>query len=130
MHRDLVIQALLAAKWLRHPTAAVIIHSDQGAQYGSDDWARFCRDNRFVPSMSRRGNCYDNAAVESFFATLKKERVRRRTYRTRDDARADVFDYIEGFYNRARRHQHLDNRSPINYETELLKAGIELSTKP
>jgi putative transposase len=76
MHRDLVIQALLAAKWLRHPASAVIIHSDQGAQYGSDDWVRFCRDNAFVPSMSRRGNCYDNAAVESFFASLKKERVR------------------------------------------------------
>jgi len=123
MHRDLVIQALLAAKWLRHPTNLVIVHSGQGAQYGSDDWARFCRDNGVVPSMSRRGNCYDNAAVESFFASLKKERVRRRTYRTRDEARADLFDYIEIFYNRTRRHQYLDHRSPINFEKELLKAS-------
>ena len=73
--------------------------------------------------MSRRGNCYDNAAVESFFASLKKERVRRRTYRTRDDARADVFDYLESFCNLTRRHQDLDHQSPINYEKELFKAG-------
>jgi putative transposase len=122
MHRDLVIQALLCAKWRRYPNRKVIIHSDQGAQYGSDDWARFCRDNRFLPSMSRRGNAYDNAPVESFFASLKKERTRRRSYRTRDEARADIFDYIEHFYNRKRRHEHLGHRSPVDYEAAL-KAG-------
>ena len=120
MHRDLVIQALLSAKWRRKPGGPVIIHSDQGSQYGSDDWRRFCRDNGFTPSMSRRGNCYDNAAVESFFASLKKERTRRKTYRTRDDARADIFDYIEYFYNRKRRHEHLGHRSPVDYEAALI----------
>ena len=120
MHRDLVIQALLAARWRRKADGPVIIHSDQGSQYGSDDWRRFCRDNGFTPSMSRRGNCYDNAAMESFFASLKKERTRRKTYRARNDARADIFDYIEYFYNRKRRHEHLGHRSPVDYERALI----------
>ncbi|EPN0236325.1 IS3 family transposase, partial [Enterobacter hormaechei] len=67
----------------------------------------FCRANNLVPSMSRRGNCWDNAVAESFFSSLKKERIRKRIYKTRDLARADIFDYIEVFYNRARRHSHL-----------------------
>ena len=77
------------------------------ALYGSDDWKRFCDANNLEPSMSRRGNCWDNAVTESFFSSLKKERIRKRIYKTRDLARADVFDYIEGFYNRVRRHSHL-----------------------
>jgi hypothetical protein len=73
------------------------VHSDQGSQYGSDDWQRFCRDHRLQPSMSRRGNCYDNAAMESFFSSLKKERIKRRNYQTREEARPDVFDYMGVF---------------------------------
>ena len=72
-----------------------LIHSDQGSQYGSDDWLRFCREHHLEPSMSRRGNCWDNAVAESFFSSLKKERIRKRIYKTRDLAKADLFDYIE-----------------------------------
>jgi putative transposase len=122
MHSDLVLQALLSAVWRRRPKDAVIVHSDQGSQYGSDDWIRFCDEHNLVRSMSRRGNAYDNAAMESFFASLKKERVRRRTYRRIAEARADVFDYIEVFYNRKRRHEHLGGMSPVEFEEKKLVA--------
>lgn len=122
MHRDLVIQALLSALWRRRPAREVLIHSDQGAQYSSDEWIRFCDAHNLVRSMSRRGNPHDNAAVESFFASLKKERVRRRTYKTRAEARADIFDYIEVFYNRKRQHEHLGGLSPVEYERKKLVA--------
>lgn len=114
--RELALDALLMAVWKRRPDNVVIVHSDQGSQYGSDDWMRFCKEHNLTPSMSRRGNCYDNAVAESFFSSLKKERVRRRIYRTRGEARADVFDYIEVFYNRVRRHSHLGNVSPCDFE--------------
>jgi len=114
--RGLVLDALLMAVWRRRPKAEVIVHSDQGSQYGSDDWMRFCKEHGLVPSMSRRGNCYDNAVAESFFSSLKKERVRKRVYGTRADARADVFDYIEAFYNRIRRHSYLGHVSPCQFE--------------
>lgn len=116
MTRELAINALLMAVWQRKPKAAVLIHSDQGSQYGSDDWRRFCAANRLEPSMSRRGNCWDNAVAESFFSSLKKERIRKRIYKTRELARADVFDYIEAFYNRVRRHSHLGGVSPEAFE--------------
>lgn len=114
--RDLVLDALLMAAWRRKPQGRVLVHSDQGSQYGSDDWHRFCRDHRMDPSMSRRGNCWVNAVAESFFGSLKKERVGRRIYRTRDEARADLFDYIEMFYNPKRRHSHLGDVSPEAFE--------------
>ena len=116
MTADLVMAALLGALWRRKPTSTVIIHSDQGSQFTSDAWIRFCRDHNLERSMSRRGNCYDNAVVESFFSSLKKERVRRKTYLTRDAARADIFDYIEVFYNRTRRHSRLGMLSPADFE--------------
>ena len=116
LERALVLDALLMAVWRRRPRNKVIIHSDQGSQYGSDDWLRFCRDHNLKPSMSRRGNCYDNAVVESFFSSLKKERVRRKIYKTRDEARTDLFDYIEIFYNRKRRHSYLGQQSPYDFE--------------
>ena len=116
LYRDLVLDALLMAVWRRQPKGPVIVHSDQGSQYGSDDWVRFCKAHNLVPSMSRRGNCYDNAAAESFFSSLKRERVRRRIYATRQEARADLFDYIEVFYNRTRRHSHLGQVSPADFE--------------
>ena len=114
--RELVLDSILMAVWRRKPKHNVLIHSDQGSQYGSDDWLRFCRDNNLEPSMSRRGNCWDNAVAESFFSSLKKERIRRRIYKTRDLAKGDVFDYIEVFYNRTRRHSHLGGVSPEAFE--------------
>jgi putative transposase len=114
--RELVLDAILMAVWQRKPKKKVIIHSDQGTQYSSGDWLRFCRDHNLDPSMSRRGNCWDNAVVESFFSSLKKERIKKRIYKTRDLARADVFDYIEVFYNRRRRHSHLGGVSPVAFE--------------
>jgi len=114
--REIVLDALLMAIWRRRPKQEVIIHSDQGSQYGSDDWLRFLKEHNLKPSMSRRGNCYDNAVVESFFSSLKKERIRRKIYATRAEARAEIFDYIEVFYNRTRRHSHLGQVSPAAYE--------------
>ncbi|WP_130834658.1 IS3 family transposase [[Erwinia] mediterraneensis] len=114
--RELALDALMMAVWRRKPDSEVIVHSDQGSQYGSDDWQRFYRANNLAPSMSRRGNCWDNAVAESFFSSLKKERIRKRIYKTRDLARADIFDYIEVFYNRSRRHSHLGGVSPEAFE--------------
>jgi putative transposase len=114
--REIVVDALMMAVWRRKPTSKVIIHSDQGSQYGSDDWLRFCRSHNLVPSMSRRGNCWDNAVAESFFSSLKKERIKKRIYKTRDLARADIFDYVEMFYNPSRRHSHLGGVSPEAFE--------------
>ncbi len=116
LHRDLVLGALIMAVWRRQSKGKVIVHSDQGAQYGSDDWQRFRRDHDLDTSMSRRGNCFDNAVAESFFSSLQKERVRRRIYPTREEGRADVFDYIEVFYNRSRRHNHIGDVSPVAFE--------------
>lgn len=114
--KELAIDALLMAVFRRKPKNKVIVHSDQGSQYGSDDWMRFCAANNLEPSMSRRGNCWDNAVAESFFSSLKKERIRKRVYKTRELARADIFDYIEMFYNKIRRHSHLGGVSPEAFE--------------
>jgi len=114
--RELVLDAIVMAVWRRRPGKGLIIHSDQGSQYSSDDFQRFCRVHHLEPSMSRRGNCWDNAVAESFFGSLKKERIRKRIYRTRDEAKADLFDYIEMFYNRTRRHSHLGGVSPEAFE--------------
>jgi putative transposase len=116
IHRGLVLDAVMMAVRGRRPKGTVI-HSDQGCQYGSDDWRRFCRKNRLEPSMSRRGNCWDNAVAESFFASLKKERIKKRIYHTRDMATIDVSDYIESFYNPRRRHSHIGGVSPDDFET-------------
>ena len=110
--RELALDALMMEVWRRKPDGEVIVHSDQSSQYGSDDWQRFCRAGNLAPGMSRRGNCRDNTVAESFFSSLKKERIRKRIYKTRDLARADIFDYIEVFYNRARRHSHLGGVRP------------------
>lgn len=118
--REIVLDALLMAVWRRKPSQQVLVHSDQGSQYGSDDWQRFCRQHNLAPSMSRRGNCWDNAVAESFFSSLKKERIRKRVYKTRELARADIFDYIEVFYNRQRRHDHLGGVSPADFEAASL----------
>jgi len=121
--KEVVLDALLLAVWRRRPTESVIVHSDQGTQYGSDAWYRFCISHNLKPSMSRRGNCWDNAVAESFFGSLKKERIRKQIYRTRDQARADIFDYIEMFYNRSRRHSHLGDVSPEAFEQASKRSG-------
>ena len=113
---DLVLQALLMAVWRRKPKNKVLIHSDQGSQFTSIDWTSFLKQHNLEHSMSRRGNCHDNAAAESFFSLLKRERIRRRTYKTRDEARQDVFDYIEMFYNSQRKHAKNGMLSPVEFE--------------
>ena len=115
---DLVLQALLMAVWRRKPGGKVLIHSDQGAQFTSRDWASFLKAHNLEHSMSRRGNCHDNAVAESFFSALKRERIRRRTYKTRDEARQDVFDYIEMFYNPKRKHGRNGMLSPAEFERQ------------
>jgi len=122
--RALVLNALLMAVWRRQPREPVLLHSDQGSQFSSHDWQDFLKDHNLVCSMSRRGNCYDNAVAESFFQLLKRERVRDRTYATRDQARQDVFDYIEMFYNPKRRHGNNGRRSPVHYE-QLYRERLE-----
>lgn len=103
MDRELAINALLMAVWRRQPQSTVLVHSDQGSQFFSYDWQAFLNAHNLQPSMSRRGNCHDNAVAESFFQLLKRERVRRKIYHTRNLAKQDVFDYIEMFYNPKRR---------------------------
>ena len=114
--RHLAIDALSMALDRRRPESDLIHHSDRGAQYTSDDFRDELETHGIECSMSARGNCYDNAVVESFFGVLKRERVNRVRYRDRDEARADIFDYIECFYNRKRRHGYLGNISPVAFE--------------
>jgi len=118
MDRDLAINALLMAVWRRQPQSTVMVHSDQGSQFSSYDWQAFLKAHNLQPSMSRRGNCHDNAVAESFFQLLKRERIRRKTYATRDEAKQDVFDYIEMFYNPKRRHSVSNRLSPVEYEKQ------------
>ncbi len=116
INRHLAIDALSMAIGARHPEGTLIHHSDRGSQYTSDDYRELLDKQGIQCSMSGRGNCYDNAVVESFFGILKRERVNRVRYRTREEARADVFEYIECFYNRKRRHGYLGNISPADFE--------------
>lgn len=113
---DVVLQALLMAVWRRKPKEKVLVHSDQGSQFTSMNWAAFLKHHNLVHSMSRRGNCHDNAVAESFFNLLKRERIRRKVYRSRDEARQDVFDYIEMFYNPKRKHVRNGMLSPVEFE--------------
>jgi putative transposase len=115
---DLVLQALLMAVWRRKPKNKVLIHFDQGSQFTSIDWALFLKQHNLEHSMSRRGNYHDNAVAESFFSLLKRERVRRKIYKTRDEARQDVFDYIEMFYKPQRKHVRNGMLSPIKFEAQ------------
>ncbi len=115
MARALVLDALFMAVRRRKPTHA-LIHSDQGSQCGSDAWRRFCQAHHLEPSMSRRGNCWDHAVAESFFRSAKKERIKKRIYTTRGIATAEIYEYIEVFYNRLRRHSTLGYNSPAEFE--------------
>jgi putative transposase len=120
--RHLVLDAMTMALGYRRPVLPLLHHSDRGPQYTSDDFRDLLDTHGIQCSMSARGHCYDNAPVESFFSLLKRERIRRRTYRTREEAKADVFDYIEVFYNRRRRHATLDYLSPVEFENQAMKA--------
>jgi putative transposase len=116
MAAELVIDALLMAIWRRGRPDALLHHSDQGSQYSSEQFQKLMADHGVRCSMSRSGNVWDNAAMESFFSSLKTERTARKVYRTRDQARADVFDYIERFYNPQRRHSTIGYVSPMEFE--------------
>lgn len=119
MTSRLVVDALEMAL-ARRPTlkgsSALVAHSDRGSQYASEHYQRRLRDERIACSMSRRGDCWDNAPMESFFASLKKELVHHEDYATRAQARASIFEYIEAFYNRVRRHSSLGYVAPAEYE--------------
>ena len=117
---DLVLDALTMAYWRRQPPPTLKLHSDQGSQYSSHRCKKLLKTLKITPSMSRRGNCHDYAVAESFFANLKKEKIRRRRYRTRADARLEIFEYIELFYNPKRRHTHNGRLAPTVYEQRQL----------
>ena len=119
---SLVMDALMMAVWRRGKADALLHHSDQGSQYTREQFQRVLADNGITWSMSRAGNVGDNSAMESFFSSLKTERTARKVHRTRDEARADVFDYIERFHNPRRRHSKLGYLSPMEFEARAMLA--------
>lgn len=122
MKADLVCQALRSAYWRRNPPAGLIMHSDRGSQYACAVYRQLIKDYRMIQSMSRRANCWDNAAMESFFKTLKVEHVHAMRYDTRALAKLDIVDWIEGFYNQRRMHSSIDYQTPVNAEFSLRAA--------
>lgn len=122
MSENIDTQLILAAWGMaltrRQPPAGLVFHSDRGVQYASHDYRQALQSAQAIASMSRKGNCYDNAAMESFWSTLKQELIHRRHFKTRDQARQAIFDFIEVFYNRQRLHSSLDYRSPIDFENQ------------
>jgi len=122
LNQDLVINALNQAVGKRNPGTGVIFHSDRGVQYAGNDFCSLLNSHGFIQSMSGKGNCYDNAVMESFFHTLKVEHIYFERYKTRDEARESIFEYIEIFYNRVRKHSALEYKSPAEYEELLIPA--------
>ena len=118
MTKDIVLNGLRMAVWRRNPQKQVLVHSDQGSQYTSHEWQSFLKSHGLEGSMSRRGNCHDNAVAESFFQLLKRERIKKKIYGTREEARSDIFDYIEMFYNSKRRHGSSNQMPPTEYENQ------------
>jgi putative transposase len=127
--RALVLEALKNAVGRRAPDAGLVHHSDRGSQYASDDYQAALDDLGVVCSMSRKGNCWDNAVAESFFATLKTELVHTRRFATRTEAREAIFDFIEVFYNRRRRHSSIGYMSPIDFEIKFVEEGMSVEYK-
>ena len=125
----LVVDALEMAVARRLPGAGLVAHSDRGSQYASEHYRGLLAGHGITCSMSRRANCWDNAPMESFFATLKKELVHDEDYATREEARASLFEYIEVFYNRVRRHSSLGYRSPVEYETSRITVNPALAIR-
>lgn len=123
MKSALVIEALKMALMRRKVRSTLLLHSDQGAQYAASDYRVMLLENGIDSSMSRKGNCWDNAVAESFFHTLKTEQVDCEDYGTREEAKASIFEYIEVFYNRQRRHSHIGNKAPLVFEAATSAAG-------
>jgi putative transposase len=116
MTTDLVIQALKRAIQIQPPRAGLIHHSDRGSQYAAHAYQRLLRTHHIITSMSRKGNCYDNACIESFHSIIKKELIHHEKYATRDEAKISILEYIVSFYNYERIHSHLGYLSPIEFE--------------
>jgi putative transposase len=128
LRADIVVDALQMAVARRRPDPGLVHHSDQGSQYTSLIFTRRCRSVGIDVSMGSRGDCFDNSAIESFHATLKKDLIHRRSWPTKAEARTAVFEYIEAFYNRRRRHSRLGMRSPLEFENStLLERGTGLA---
>jgi len=123
MTAQLANDALIMALWKRQPNEGLMVHSDRGSQYASDLYQKTIKDHNFVCSMSRKGNCWDNAPSESFFHTLKTELTHHRRYQSRQDAKEEIFEYIEVFYNRQRRHSTIGYQTPLDYETAYRKVA-------
>ena len=123
MTADLVNDALMMAVWKRQPAAGLVVHSDRGSQYASERYQSTLIEHGFICSMSRKGNCWDNAPSESFFHTLKTELIHHRRYLTREEAKQEIFEYIEVFYNRKRRHSTLGYQSPLDFEQKCLSVA-------
>ena len=121
LKKDLALTALRRAIITRQPEPGLIHHSDRGSQYCSDDYQRLLQDRDMIPSMSGKGNCYDNAMVETVFKTIKSELVWRTSYQTRHQAEKELGNYIDGFYNPQRRHSALGYKSPIAFEAVMAK---------
>jgi len=119
MKAQMVCDALKMALWQRRPAAGLIHHSDRGVQYASLEFKALLDANSFNGSMSRKGDCWDNGVAESFFGSLKQERVQWRSYQTRHEAQQDILEYITMFYNSQRLHSYLDYQSPNQYEREM-----------
>jgi putative transposase len=116
LQESLVIDAMRMALFRRKIKSSLLLHSDRGSQYASDNFQKLLRENSINCSMSRKGNCWDNAAMESFFHSLKTECVNHENFKTREEAKKMIFDYIEVFYNKRRRHSFLNYMSPVRYE--------------
>ena len=123
MTAELVTDSLGMAIKNRNPGAGLIVHSDRGSQYVSSSYQRQLNDNGFICSMSRKGNCWDNAVAESFFHTLKSELVHHEDFETREEAEQAIFEYIEIYYNRQRKHSNNGYLAPLKFEEELAKAA-------
>ena len=119
MRAELVCDALRMAMGSRYCTQGLIVHSDRGSQYASEKFRKLLAERKFIASMSAKGDCWDNAVAESFFHTLKTERVYGQKYATREEAKRDIFEYIEAYYNRVRRHSTSDYLAPLEYEKQL-----------
>lgn len=116
----LALDALSMALLRRQPKQQVIIHSDQGSQYTSNQWKDFCKKHNLILSMSKKGNCLDNAVIESFYSTLKKELIKKQVYKTLNQAKSDIFQYIETFYNTKRKHSYIGFLNPIDFENHFV----------
>ncbi len=123
MEVELVVSALRMAREARHPAPGVIFHSDRGTQYAAETYRTELTAQGMLASMSGKGDCYDNAVAESFFATLEFELIMKHDWHTRDEARRSIFRYIEAWYNRKRRHSTLGYISPVVYEAQLQQAA-------